>query len=68
MLAAVSSGLSLFAISSEINSDIPLDSTGEIVSTSILDKLVPTGSKAVALTEITFIESKDLTVAIQLPA
>ena len=68
MFAAVNSGLSLFAISSETNSLMLEESDGFKVSISIPEFEVSTGSKAVDLTVMTLISSSDLTVAIQLPA
>ena len=68
MLAAVNSGLSLLAISSEINLLISSELWASISITSIPELEVVTGSNAVDLTVITFTESLDLTVAIQLPA
>ena len=68
MFAAVSSGLSLFAISSETNSLMLEESDASRVSISISEFEVSTGSKAVDLTVMTLISSSDLTVAIQLPA
>ena len=68
MFAAVNSGLSLFAISSETNSLMLEESDASRVSISIPEFQVSTGSKAVDLTVMTLISSRDLTVAIQLPA
>ena len=68
MLAAVSSGLSLFAISSPTNDERSDTPSGVIASIEADPPESLTGSKAVALTVITFITSLDLTVAIQLPA
>ena len=68
MLAAVSSGLSLFAISSptkEERSDMP---SGVTASIGADQPESLTGSNAVALTVMTFVASLDLTVAMQLPA
>jgi hypothetical protein len=45
-----------------------IESEAGMFSTSIPELLVPTGSKAVALTVITLVASNDLIVAIQLPA
>ena len=68
MLAAVSSGLSLLAIASEINLLISSELWASMSITTVPELEVVTGSNAVDLTVITFTESLDLTVAIQLPA
>ena len=68
MLAAVNSGLSLLAISSPTNEDNSDTPSALMESIEADPPLALTGSKAVALTVITFIASLDLTVAMQLPA
>ena len=55
--AAVSSGLSLLASSSETNSDWPLLSIGSMLTISALPPSFAQGSKAVALIVITLISS-----------
>ena len=66
--AAVSSGLSLSAISSLTKLALFRESTTEPELTDTDESVIGDGSKAVVLTVITFTVSVDLTVAIQLPA
>ena len=68
ILAAVSSGRSLCAISSFTNEDKSETPSADIDSMEADPPLAFTGSKAVALTVMTLVESLDLTVAMQLPA
>ena len=66
--AAVSSGLSLSAISSLTKFALLRESTTSPELTVTDESVIGDASKAVVLTVITFTESFDLTVAMQLPA
>ena len=66
--AAVSSGLSLSAISSFTKLELFRESTTSPTSTFTDESYMGDASKAVVLTVITLTESVDLTVAMQLPA
>lgn len=68
ILAAVSSGRSLFVTSRPMKLDLPLSATPSKVSTAALPPVAAAASKPVLRTVITLIASLLCTIAIALPA
>jgi hypothetical protein len=68
ILAAVSSGRSILAISLPLNVLLPLSATPAAVSTAAEPPVAAAGSKPIVRTVMTLVESVLCTVAIALPA